>query len=145
MNHERTPADADGTAMWSLIRASRKLEQTLADVLADYELTPTQFSVLAQLDGAPYLTQADLARTTFERPQSMGTLLKGLERRHLITRSPARAPSNRQPFELTNRGRALLSSARPAVKSTSDPRRYGLSSLETTLLNSTLQSILTNG
>ncbi|MHA7279798.1 MarR family winged helix-turn-helix transcriptional regulator [Arthrobacter sp. MDT2-2] len=131
--------------MWSLIRASRKIERVLADVLADYGLTPTQFGVLAQLDGALSLTQADLARTTFERPQSMPALLKGLEGRHLIARSPARARGNRQPFELTDRGRVLLSSARPAVQSTNDPRRYGLSSLDATLLNATLQSILTTG
>ncbi|MCU1632429.1 MAG: hypothetical protein JWM61_1081 [Micrococcaceae bacterium] len=131
--------------MWSLIRASRKLERALADVLADYELTPTQFSVLAQLDGAPYLTQADLARTTFERPQSMGTLLKGLEGRHLIARAPERARGNRQPFELTNHGRVLLSSARPAATSANDFRRYGLSPLDANLLNTTLQSILANG
>lgn len=131
--------------MWSLIRASRKIERALADVLADYGLTPAQFRVLAQLDGALSLTQADLARTTFERPQNMATLLRGLEGRYLIARSPARARGNRQPFELTDRGRVLLASARPAVTSANDPRRYGLSSLDATLLNSTLQSILTNG
>jgi DNA-binding MarR family transcriptional regulator len=145
MDQELTPQDLGSDAVWSLIRASRKLERALADVLTDYELTPIQFSVLAQLDNAPCLAQADLARITFERPQSMAALLKGLEHRQLIVRSAVRARANRQPFELTNRGRALLSSARPAVKSTSDPRRYGLSPLETTLLNSTLQSILTNG
>ncbi len=131
--------------MWSLIRASRKLERALADVLADYELTPAQFTVLAHLGEAPSLTQADLARTTFERPRSTASLLRGLEDRHLIARSPARGRGNRQPFELTHHGRALLSSARPAVESTLDHRRYGLSSLEATFLNTTLQSILTNG
>lgn len=131
--------------MWSLIRASRKLERALADLLSDYDLTPAQLTVLTQLKDSASLTQADLARTTYERPQSMATLLKGLENRHLIMRSPARARANRQPFELTNGGRELLSSARPAVESANDLRRYGLSSHEATLLNSTLQLILTNG
>ena len=145
MHQEATPADPDGAAMWSLIRASRKIERVLADVLAAYGLTPTQFSVLAQLDGVLALTQADLARTTFEQPPSMAALLRGLENRNLIARSPARGRGNRQPFELTNQGRVLLSSARPAVESANDLRRYGLSSLEATFLNTSLQSILTNG
>lgn len=100
--------------------------------------------MLAQLDGALSLTQAELARATFEQPQSITTLLRGLESRHLIARSPARARSNRQPFELTTQGRVLLCSARRAVGSTNDRRRYGLSSLEATLLKLNLQSILTN-
>lgn len=143
MTQSGTPGPTvGGRAVWSLIRASRKLEGAVTDVLAAHDLTATQFAILAQLDETPSLVQSDLARATCEQHRSVGSLLRGLEGRDLITRLSVRGQGNRQTFSLTPRGQELLRAAKSASRPAGDLRRYGLSPLDVTLLNEALQTIL---
>lgn len=134
----------DIETLWALLRASRKVEQVLAQVLQAVELSPTQFDMLMQLENTPALTQAQLARTMLRSPGSAGILIRALENRGLVSRSPTHASSNRQPLQLTSEGQVMISSARRTLSSCSDLRRFGISTLDGELLSTALQSILTN-
>lgn len=134
----------DIETLWALLRASRKVEQVLAQVLQSVELSPTQFDMLMQLENTPALTQAQLARTMLRSPGSAGILIRALENRGLVSRSPTHASLNRQPLQLTSEGQVMISSARRTLSSCSDLRRFGISTLDGELLSTALQSILTN-
>lgn len=79
------------------------------------ELTGSQTATLARLDKAGAMTTADLARSEFVKPQSMGTTLADLEQAGLVRRRPHPTDGRQVLFELTAAGmeaRRLRSIAR---------------------------------
>ena len=68
------------------------------------ELTWSQIAVLARLDKAGAMTTADLARSEFVKPQSMGTTLADLEQAGLVQRRPHPTDGRQVLFELTAEG-----------------------------------------
>ncbi len=69
------------------------------------ELSLSQMGAAARLEQAGPMTIADLARAESMRPQSMGTLLAGLEREGLVQRQPHPTDGRQVLFDLTERGR----------------------------------------
>jgi DNA-binding MarR family transcriptional regulator len=68
------------------------------------ELTLSQITALARLDRAGAMTTADLARSEFVKPQSMGTTLADLEQEGLVRRRPHPTDGRQVLFELTAAG-----------------------------------------
>lgn len=80
-------------------------------------LTPAQFGVLTVLKAHPGMGQSSLARALGFDKVTVLRVLRGLEARNLVARSPA--PDNRRNVSvaLTDDGRAMLARAqRPANK-----------------------------
>lgn len=69
------------------------------------ELSLSQMGAAARLEQAGPMTIADLARAESMRPQSMGTLLAGLEHEGLVQRQPHPTDGRQVLFDLTERGR----------------------------------------
>jgi DNA-binding MarR family transcriptional regulator len=68
------------------------------------ELTWSQIATLARLDKAGAMTTADLARSEFVKPQSMGTTLADLEQAGLVRRRPHPSDGRQVLFALTVEG-----------------------------------------
>jgi DNA-binding MarR family transcriptional regulator len=68
------------------------------------ELSWSQIATLARLDKAGAMTTADLARSEFVKPQSMGTTLADLEQAGLVQRRPHPTDGRQVLFELTAEG-----------------------------------------
>jgi DNA-binding MarR family transcriptional regulator len=68
------------------------------------ELSWSQITTLARLDRAGAMTTADLARSEFVKPQSMGTTLADLEQEGLVQRRPHPTDGRQVLFELTAAG-----------------------------------------
>jgi DNA-binding MarR family transcriptional regulator len=68
------------------------------------ELSWSQIGTLARLDKAGWMTTADLARSEFVKPQSMGTTLADLEQAGLVRRRPHPTDGRQVLFGLTPEG-----------------------------------------
>src|ERR1700692_643303 len=68
------------------------------------ELSWSQIAALARLDKAGWMTTADLARSEFVKPQSMGTTLADLEQAGLVQRRPHPTDGRQVLFALTAAG-----------------------------------------
>jgi DNA-binding MarR family transcriptional regulator len=68
------------------------------------ELSLSQMGALARLERSGAMTTADLAREESMKPQSMGTILAGLEQEGLVHRKPHPTDGRQVLFELTAKG-----------------------------------------
>ncbi|MEJ5869158.1 MarR family transcriptional regulator [Pseudokineococcus sp. 5B2Z-1] len=137
-----TEAELDGVVTWNVVRVARYLGQRLAERLAELDLHPVHFGVLAQLDISGPMSQADLARAVLLRPQSIAPLLDGLERRGLLERTGERARGRRNPVLLTASGREALEGAWGVALSSNDLRDSGLTAEEGGELNRLLLKVV---
>jgi DNA-binding MarR family transcriptional regulator len=78
-------------------------------------LTPAQYVALVELDQQPAITAATLARSCLVTPQAMMILLKTMEQRGLITRSPYPRHPNVLELHMTDVGREALQAAHEHV------------------------------
>ena len=114
-----TTADVDSVVGWTVIRAAREAKRVLTSVLRKHNLTPVEFGVLAQLAAAHgTLTQADVARLTEIRPQSVAPIIDGLSDRNLLTREGVRGRGRSGRLTLTVDGAQVLGAAFPDVVAT---------------------------
>ena len=81
-----------------------KMERTLADL----GVTSPQFAVLTMLNAYPGLSGADVARLTFLTPQTVGVIIRNLERDGAIEMTPHPVHGRIQQWTLTPRGATLL-------------------------------------
>ena len=87
---------------------------------ARYGLTPPQHSALTVIERRPGIDQAALARTIGFDRATMGQVVEGLEKRGFVVREGSAADKRRKTLRLTAEGRALLRSARPAARRTTE-------------------------
>jgi DNA-binding MarR family transcriptional regulator len=88
-----------------------KMERTLADL----GVTSPQFAVLTMLNAYPGLSGADVARLTFLTPQTVGVIIRNLERDGAILMTPHPVHGRIQQWTLTPRGATLLKACRERV------------------------------
>jgi DNA-binding MarR family transcriptional regulator len=88
-----------------------KMERTLADL----GVTSPQFAVLTMLNAYPGLSGADVARLTFLTPQTVGVIIRNLERNGAIVMTPHPVHGRIQQWTLTPRGSTLLKACRDRV------------------------------
>ena len=87
------------------------MERTLADL----GVTSPQFAVLTMLNAYPGLSGADVARLTFLTPQTVGVIIRNLERDGAILMTPHPVHGRIQQWTLTPRGATLLKACRDRV------------------------------
>jgi DNA-binding MarR family transcriptional regulator len=92
------------TAVAELSLAIGQLVRRLRAEANPGELSWSQMTALARLDKAGWMTTADLARSEFVKPQSMGTTLADLEQAGLVQRRPHPTDRRQVLFGLTVEG-----------------------------------------
>jgi DNA-binding MarR family transcriptional regulator len=98
-----------------LRQAQAATRLTLERALADLGATPPQFAVLTMLRAYPGLSGADLARVALLTPQTVGVIIRNLERDGAIRKTPHPVHGRVQQWTLTRRGRRLLEQCRRHV------------------------------
>ncbi|MBI5261658.1 MAG: MarR family transcriptional regulator [Bradyrhizobium sp.] len=88
-----------------------RMERTLADL----SVTPPQFAVLTMLKAYPGLSGADLARVAMLTPQTVGVIIRNLERDGAIRKAPHPVHGRVLQWTLTRRGAGLLQQCRRRV------------------------------
>src|ERR1700678_3712576 len=92
------------TAVTELSLAIGQLVRRLRTEANPGELSWSQIATLARLDKAGWTTTADLARSEFVKPQSMGTTLADLEQQGLVQRRPHPTDGRQVLFAVTAEG-----------------------------------------
>jgi len=98
-----------------LRQAHAAVRLTMERTLADLGVTSPQFAVLTMLNAYPGLSGADVARLTFQTPQTVGVIIRNLERDGAILMTPHPVHGRIQQWTLTPRGAALLKACRERV------------------------------
>ncbi|MGY4624680.1 MarR family winged helix-turn-helix transcriptional regulator [Bradyrhizobium sp. USDA 4486] len=98
-----------------LRQAHAAVRLTMERTLADLGVTSPQFAVLTMLNAYPGLSGADVARLTFLTPQTVGVIIRNLERDGAIVMTPHPIHGRIQQWTLTQRGATLLKACRERV------------------------------
>ncbi|MCK1622354.1 MarR family transcriptional regulator [Bradyrhizobium sp. 147] len=116
-----------------------KMERTLADL----GVTSPQFAVLTMLNAYPGLSGADVARLTFLTPQTVGVIIRNLERDGAIAMTPHPVHGRIQQWTLTPRGATLLKACRQRVLELEKRLALGLDSKTETTIRRWLAGVAT--
>jgi DNA-binding MarR family transcriptional regulator len=106
MNDTLKVPNPTDTAVTDLSLAIGQLVRRLRLEANPGELSWSQIATLARLEKTGAMTTADLARSEFVKPQSMGTTLTDLEQKGLVRRRPHPTDGRQVLFELTADGLA---------------------------------------
>ena len=98
-----------------LRQAQAAARLTLERALADLKVTPPQFAVLTMLRAYPGLSGADVARVALLTPQTVGLIIRNLERDGAIRKMPHPVHGRMLQWTLTRRGETLLDKCRRHV------------------------------
>jgi DNA-binding MarR family transcriptional regulator len=101
-----------GYLAYLLRQAQAAARLTLERALADLGVTPPQFVVLTMLKAYPGLSGADLARVALLTPQTVGVIIRNLERDGAIRKTPHPVHGRLLQWTLTRRGVSLLGKCR---------------------------------
>lgn len=127
--------------LWTLVQTAHVVAGRFRALFAEAGLTPAQFGVLASLVDGDDVTQADLARITLVRPQSMGRLVNAMVDQGLIVRDGPGGRGRRAGLSLTPAGRRAVEAARPRVYAINRPEAIGLDEASVTALVAYLDAI----
>jgi DNA-binding MarR family transcriptional regulator len=115
MSQAEVVRPVDEQVGYVLKKAAGALRTAMDNALRPLDLTVPQYACLELLRQQPGLSGSDLARAMFVSRQSMNLVLKGLERRGLLTRAPVPRHGKALPTELAPAGLAKLAAANQAV------------------------------
>jgi DNA-binding MarR family transcriptional regulator len=101
-----------GHIAYLLRQAQAATRLTLERALADLGITSPQFAVLTMLRAYPGLSGADLARMALLTPQTVGVIIRNLERGGAIRKTPHPVHGRVLQWTLTRRGGTLLDKCR---------------------------------
>src|ERR1700730_1558026 len=101
-----------GHLAYLLRQAQAATRLTLERALANIGVTPPQFAVLTMLRAYPGLSGAGLARVALVTPQTVGVLLRNLEREGAIRKTPHPSHGRVLQWALTRRGETRLDKCR---------------------------------
>ncbi|WP_249780139.1 MarR family transcriptional regulator [Bradyrhizobium sp. dw_411] len=104
-----------GHLAYLLRQAQAATRLTLDRALDDLGVTPPQFAVLTMLRAYPGLSGADLARVALLTPQTVGVIIRNLERDGAIRKTPHPVHGRVLQWSLTRRGGTLLDKSRQRV------------------------------
>jgi DNA-binding MarR family transcriptional regulator len=105
-----------GHLAYLLRQAQAAARLTLERRLVDLGITPPQFAVLTMLRAYPSLSGADLARVALLTPQTVGVIIRNLERDRAIKKTPHPVHGRVLQWTLTRRGATLLERSRLPVR-----------------------------
>jgi DNA-binding MarR family transcriptional regulator len=101
-----------GYFAYLLRQAHAATRLTMERALADVGVTPPQFVVLTMLRAYPGLSGAELARVAWLTPQTVGVIIRNLERDDAIRKTAHPVHGRMLQWTLTRRGDALLGKCR---------------------------------
>jgi DNA-binding MarR family transcriptional regulator len=104
-----------GHIAYLLRQAQGATRLTMERALADLGVTPPQFAVLTMLKAYPGLSGADLARVALLTPQTVGVIIRNLERDRAIRKTPHPVHGRVLQWTLTRRGGVQLDKCRRRV------------------------------
>jgi DNA-binding MarR family transcriptional regulator len=116
-----------GYLAYLLRQAQAATRLTLERALADVGVTSPQFAILTMLRAYPGLSGADLARVALLTPQTVGVIIRNLERDSAIRRTPHPVHGRVLMWTLTRRGGTLLDKCGRHVKTLERRLASGLS------------------
>jgi DNA-binding MarR family transcriptional regulator len=93
----------------------RGLRRSLATALDPLNLTLAHYTVLSLLGIREGLSNAQLARRAYVTPQAMSEIVRYLEGRELVVRTPSPTHARIHPTHLTESGRTVLKKCDAAV------------------------------
>ena len=105
-----------GYLAYLLRQAQAAARLSLERALAEPGVTPPQFVVLTMLKAYPGLSGADLARVALLTPQTVGVIIRNLERDGAIRKTPHPVHGRLLQWTLTRRGLTLLEKCRRHAK-----------------------------
>jgi DNA-binding MarR family transcriptional regulator len=101
---------------YMLKRVQAALRARMDEVLRPHGLTAPQLAVLAALEREGGLSNAELARRAFVRPQTMVRILVNLEALGLVSREPHPTHGRLLPASLTRKGERMVAAGRAGVE-----------------------------
>jgi DNA-binding MarR family transcriptional regulator len=101
-----------GYLAYLLRQAQAATRLTMERALAELGVTMPQFVVLTTLRAYPGLSGADLARVALLTPQTVGVIIRNLERDGAIRKTPHPVLGRVLQWTLTRRGTAILQKCR---------------------------------
>ena len=101
-----------GYLAYLLRQAHAAARLAMERALADLGVTPPQFVVLTMLRAYPGLSGADLARVALLTPQTVGVIIRNLERDGAIRKTPHPVHGRVLQWTLTRRGETRLDKCR---------------------------------
>jgi DNA-binding MarR family transcriptional regulator len=101
-----------GYLAYLLRQAQAATRLAMERALADLGVTPPQFVVLTMLRAYPGLSGADLARVALLTPQTIGVIIRNLERDGAIRKAPHPVHGRVLQWKLTRRGETRLDKCR---------------------------------
>jgi DNA-binding MarR family transcriptional regulator len=110
-----------------LRQAQAATRLTIERALAELGVTSPQFVVLTMLRAYPGLSGADLARVALLTPQTVGVIIRNLERDGAIKKTPHPIHGRVLQWTLTRRGTARLAKCRRHVQAVERRLAAGLS------------------
>jgi DNA-binding MarR family transcriptional regulator len=116
-----------GYLAYLLRQAQAAVRLTLERALADLGVTPPQFVVLTMLKAYPGLSGADLARVALLTPQTVGVIIRNLERDGAIRKTPHPVHGRLLQWTLTRRGLTQLDRCRRHARALERRLMAGLS------------------
>lgn len=116
-----------GYLAYLLRQAQAASRLTMERALADLGVTPPQFVVLTMLRAYPGLSGADLARVALLTPQTVGVIIRNLERSGAIRKTRHPVHGRVLMWTLTRRGGTLLEKCRRHVQAVERRLTAGLS------------------
>ena len=123
-------------------KASRRVSQIYDRELEPYDLTVTQFGLLAQLRAAPGVTIGALAERMVMDATTVSRNLRPLERRDLVAAETDRDDGRVRKLKLTPQGRAALDRAMTGWRAAQDHIATALGADEMKALNAALDRAL---
>jgi DNA-binding MarR family transcriptional regulator len=107
-------------------------------------VTPPQFIVLTMLKAYPGLSGADLARVALLTPQTVGVIIRNLERDGAIRKTPHPVHGRVLQWTMTRRGATLLEKCRRHAQALDRRLAAGLSAKAQTAVRRWLSKIATD-
>jgi DNA-binding MarR family transcriptional regulator len=104
MTNSPVPSLSLETAVADLLPAFGRLVRRMRSELHHGGFNLSQMGTLALLERGGAATTADLARSEAMKPQSMGTILAGLEQQGLVRRRPHPSDGRQVLFMITRKG-----------------------------------------
>jgi DNA-binding MarR family transcriptional regulator len=97
-------------------RLDRMIRSRLSAVLAPFDVSVAQYTVLSILERRADLSNAQLARRSYITAQALHQMMNGLQARGLVERAPSPRHGRIQPIRLTTEGATLLRRCDEAVE-----------------------------
>jgi DNA-binding MarR family transcriptional regulator len=119
-------------------RTDRIVKRRLGEALAPHGLTVPQFTALSVLHARGSLSNAQLAERSFMSPQSANEVVKTMEARGWVTRTPDPTHGRIVMLGLTDEALALLALCDEAVRQLEQERLQGIDAEHAGLLHDLL-------